>query len=254
MGLLTSGVLAAIIFHVSWHEMIQAVSSSEILFALRLSLTTSVSALLCALVAGIPSAYVLARMDFHGKGVVETLLDLPLVIPPLVTGVGLLFFLEEKWLGGVLSQWGLRLVFTPWGAVLAQAFIASPVVIRSCRSAFEAIDRRYEQAAQSLGLSPWQVFLFVTLPMAKRGLLSGAVLGWARALGEFGATLMVAGATRFKTATLPISVYLSMSSGELGLALACSWLLLLAGVIFLLALKCIGRSRPDKQLGRWLGG
>jgi molybdate transport system permease protein len=241
--LFMAGVLGALIFEVSPAEISQAVSSTETLFALRLSLTTSLLAVSASVLLGVPSAYLLARRDFFGKTAVDILLDLPLVMTPLVAGVGLLFLFGERWLGGALADLGLRLIFTPWGAVAAQTFIAAPILTRSCRAAFEAIDRRYELAGRTLGLSPFQVFFLVTLPLARQGLLSGTILAWARALGEFGATLMVAGATRFKTATLPISVYLNISSGELGLALACSWLLLFTGFLLLLALKWIGRGR-----------
>jgi molybdate transport system permease protein len=248
LGLLTlvvAGVLAALFLQLSWQEIVVSASAPETLFALRLSLTTSLLALSCALVVGVPAAHLLARRDFFGKTAVEVLLDLPLVMPPLVAGVGLLFLLGGKWLGGILGGLGLHLIFTPWAAVTAQAFIATPILTRSCRSAFEAINPGYEQAGKSLGLSPCQVFFRITLPMARRGILSGAILAWARALGEFGATLMVAGATRFKTATLPISVYLNIGSGELGLALACSWFLLLTGAILLLVLRSIGEGRGD---------
>jgi len=248
MTLFMAGVPAALLFYVSPAEIFHAVSSAETLFALRLSLTTSLLAMSASVLLGVPTAYLLARRDFLGKATVDALLDLPLVMTPLVAGVGLLFLFGQKWLGGVLADLGLRLLFTPWGAVAAQTFIAAPILTRSCRAAFEAVDRRYEVAGQTLGLSPFRVFFKVTLPLARHGLLSGTILAWARALGEFGATLMVAGATRFKTATLPISVYLNISSGELGLALACSWVLLLTGLILLLSLKWIGRGRNGKFL------
>lgn len=243
ISLFMAGVPAALLFHVSAAEILQAVTSSETLFALRLSLTTSLLAVSISLFLGIPSAYLLARRSFFGKDLVDALLDLPLVMPPLVAGVGLLFLFGHKWLGPPLAGMGLNLLFTPWGAVAAQTFIAAPILTRSLRAAFEAVDRRYELAGMTLGLTPFRVFLRVTLPLARHGLLSGVILAWARALGEFGATLMVAGATRFKTTTLPISVYLNISTGELGLALACSWLLLLAGFILLMGLKWIVRNR-----------
>lgn len=244
--LLMAGVLAALMFQVSPSDLYQAVSSAEALFSLRLSLTTSLLAVTASMLLGVPAAYLLARKTFFGKTVVNLLLDLPLVMPPLVAGVGLLFLFGERWLGGALTHLGLRLVFTPWGAAAAQTFIAAPILTRSCRAAFEAVDRRYELAGQTLGLSPLRVFFMVTLPLARHGIVSGTILAWARAMGEFGATLMVAGATQFKTATLPISVYLNISSGELGLALACSWLLLLAGLLLLLILMWMGRGQNHR--------
>jgi molybdate transport system permease protein len=190
----------------------------------------------------VPAAYVLARRNFFGKAFIDILLELPLVMTPLVAGVGLLFLFGEKIMGGLLAELGIRIIFTPWGAIAAQTFIAAPIFIRSCRTAFEGLDRRYELAGQTIGLTPFQVFFLITLPLARQGILTGAMLAWARALGEFGATLMVAGATRFRTTTLPISVYLNISSGELDLALACALLLLMAGFLLLMAVKWVGRD------------
>jgi molybdate transport system permease protein len=244
--LFMAGVLAALMFQVAPADMYRAGTSAETLFALRMSLTTSLLAVTISILLGIPTAYLLTRRHFFGKAAVDMLLDIPLVTTPLVAGVGLLFLFGQQWLGGALADIGFRIIFTPWGAVAAQTFIAAPILTRSCRAAFEAVNPRYELAAQTLGLSPFRVFFLITLPLAQQGIFSGIILAWARALGEFGATLMVAGATRFKTATLPISVYLNISSGELDLALACAWLLLITGFILLLALKWISRGNTAK--------
>jgi len=246
--LLVCGVLAALLFHVAPAEILQALKSGETLFALRLSLATSAAAVFLSLLLGVPSGYVLARRRFPAKALIDTLLDLPLVMTPLVAGIGLLFLFGRDWLGGYLAELGIRLVFTPLGAVVAQTFIAVPIVIRSSRAAFEGVNRRYELAAQTLGLSGGAIFFRITLPLARQGIVTGTVLAWARALGEFGATLMIAGATRFKTATLPVSVYLNISSGALGLALAGAWLLLLFAFLLLLAVKLLGNGAGGKML------
>ncbi len=239
--LFVCGVLAALLFHVSpgdvWHSLL----SPETRFALRLSMLTSSAALLLSLALGVPSGYALARSSFPGQAIIDTLLDLPLVMTPLVAGIGLLILFGQDWLGGSLSALGLRLIFTPAGAIAAQTFIAVPIVVRSSRAAFEGVNRRYEMAARTLGLGEPSIFVRITLPLARQGILTGAVLAWARALGEFGATLMIAGATRFKTATLPVSVYLNIGSGDLSAALACAWILLLLGFVLLLAVKLLGR-------------
>jgi molybdate transport system permease protein len=248
LTLLVCGVLAALLLHVAPAEIVQALKSAETLFALRLSLATSTAAVCLSLLLGVPSGYVLARRSFPGKAVIDTLLDLPLVMTPLVAGIGLLFLFGRDWLGGSLADLGIRLVFTPLGAVVAQTFIAVPIVIRASRAAFEGVNRRYELAAQTLGLSSLAIFLRITLPLARTGIVTGTVLAWARALGEFGATLMLAGATRFKTATLPVSVYLNISSGELGLALASAWLLLLFAFVLLLVVKALGRGAGGTML------
>lgn len=253
--LFVCGVLAALLLHVSPGDVWRALGSSETRFALRLSLVTSVSAVMLSLFLGVPTGYVLARRRFPAQAVIDTLLDLPLVMTPLVAGIGILFLFGRDWLGGTLAGLGLRLVFTPLGAVLAQTFIAVPIVIRSSRAAFEGVNRRFELAGQTLGLPAPVIFARITLPLAWQGILTGTILAWARALGEFGATLMVAGATRFKTATLPVSVYLNIGSGELGAAIACAWILLALGFVLLLAIKLLGlsaRMAPAKNIGGML--
>lgn len=249
LALFVAAVPAALLVRGSPQEMLRAISSAETLFALRLSALTSLSAVTAAVLLGVPAAHLLARRDFPGKAVVDVLLDLPLVMTPLVAGVGLLFLLGRMWPGRMLSDLGLHVLFTPLGAVVAQTFIAAPILTRACRAAFEAVNPRYELAGQTMGLSPVRVFFRITLPLARQGLLAGIVLAWARALGEFGATLMVAGATRFKTATLPIAVYLNIGSGEIGLALASAWLLLVTGGGLLVLLRWIGRPPAGRPAG-----
>ena len=240
MLLLIAGVLAGLLMHVPPSGVLAALVSPEIRFALRMTLLTSGAATLVAVLLGVPAGHFLARQRFRGKIVVDTLIDLPMTMTPLVAGVGLLFLLGSDGVRQTLDRLGIQLLFTPWGAILAQVLIISPMMTRTARAAFAAIDTRYEQAAQTLGLKPGQVFLRVSLPMARPVLVSGVILSWARAVGEFGATLMVAGATRFRTETLPIAVFLNISSGELGIALVCAWLLILTGFFVLLAMRWMG--------------
>ncbi len=236
------GVLTALVSQVSGPELLSALRSSETGFALKLSLACSLTAVLVASLMGVPAAYFLARREFRGKGVFDTLLDVPLVMPPLVAGVGLLFLLGRGMLGGPLGDLGIHLVLSPWGAVIAQTFVATPIVIRSSKAAFESLNPGYEAAALTLGLPPWKVFAKINLPLASRSIASGIILAWARALGEFGATLMVAGATRFRTETLPIAVYLNISSGQLGVAVSCALVLVGTAFLLLLALRFVRRN------------
>ncbi|GAB6906172.1 NifC-like protein [Desulfosarcina cetonica] len=238
--LLITGVLAGLFLPLPIAQIMETLASAEIRFALRLTVGTSMLAAAIALILGVPTGYLLARQDFPGKVLVDTLIDLPMTMTPLVAGVGLLFLLGSDGIRQVLDRLGIQLLFTPWGAVLAQVLIAAPIMTRTSRSAFASSDVRFEQAAQTLGLKPWQVFLRISLPMARPVILGGLVLCWARAVGEFGATLMVAGATRFRTETLPMAVYLNISSGEVGIALVCAWLLILTGFIVLLTMRWIG--------------
>jgi molybdate transport system permease protein len=241
------GVLVGLFIHIPLSQALATLASAETRFALGLTLLTSGGATMTAVLLGVPAGHFLARQRFRGKLLVDTLIDLPMTMTPLVAGVGLLFLLGSDAVRHLLDRLGIELLFTPWGAVLAQALIATPIMTRTSRAAFAAIDTRYEQAAQTLGLAPGQVFLKVALPMARPVLLSGVVLCWARAVGEFGATLMVAGATRFRTETLPIAVYLNISSGELGIALVCAWLLIMTGFLVLLILRWIGAQHSNDQ-------
>jgi len=234
------GVLYALAAQVGIVDIFQILFTEEARFALKLSLTTSVSSVGIAMVLGLPVAYLMARRTFPGKFVVDSFLDIPMVMTPLVTGMGLLFLLGPNIAGQWLQKTSIDFLFTPAGAVLAQTFIATPLIIRSVRATFEGIDEKYEQAGAMLGLSDVRVFCFIVLPMARSGILAGAVLAWARTLGEFGATLMVAGASRMRTETLPIAVYLNLTSGEIELAVTCAWLLICLGVALLMALKWLG--------------
>jgi len=249
--LFTAGVLSALFFRLSPGEIISALASEETRFALRLSLITSVFSISLALLLGVPTGYLLARTNFPGKAILDTFLDLPLVITPLIAGVGLLFLFGRNMLGGVLGEWDIHILFTPLGAVLAQSFVACPIVMRSSRAAFERVGHRYEWAAATMGFRPYQIFFRISLPLAKQGILAGAVLGWTRAIGEFGATLMVAGAIRFKTETLPIAVYLNISSGEMSTALSCAWVLMTTGFLLLLALRWIGHVPSPEISPLW---
>ncbi len=182
--------------------------------------TAGIAALstLAILPFGVALAWLLARRDWPGKSLVETLIALPLVIPPVATGLILLKLLGRR---GVLGGWiertfGWEIVFTWRGVVVATAVMSFPLLVRTARVAFEGVNPRLEQVARTLGAGPWRVFATVTLPLAARGLVAGAVLAFARALGEFGATFMVAGFIPGKTATLALSIYHLVQLGRDG--------------------------------------
>ncbi|NVM79207.1 molybdate transport system permease protein [Duganella sp. SG902] len=184
--------------------------------ALRLSLKVALWATLIDLALGVALGYLLARKRFPGRELLDALLTLPMVMPPTVLGYYLLVVIGRN---GVLGAWlqqhfGINLIFTWQAAVIAAAVVAFPLVLKGARAAFESIDAQLEQAAQVLGLSPWAVFLRVTLPLAWRGVLGGALLAFARSMGEFGATLMVAGSIPGKTQTLSIAVYEAVQAGQ----------------------------------------
>jgi molybdate transport system permease protein len=182
--------------------------------AVVLSLKVGLTATLCSLPFGVALGYLLARKEFRGKSLVETFLSLPLVLPPVVTGYLLLVLLGRRgWVGSYLdSAFGIQVVFTWHGAAIAAAVMAFPLMVRSIRIAFAGVDRRLEQAALTLGAGRFETFWRISLPLARRGVVAGAVLGFARSLGEFGATIMLAGSIPGETQTIPLAIYSEINS------------------------------------------
>ena len=233
-------LLVCVVTHTTPQALVNSLASKEIQFAIRMSLITSIiSTVLCIIVA-VPAAYGLARYRFPGSSVLNTLLDIPLALPPLVAGVALLIFFGTTSFGKGLSNAGISFVFTPQGIVIAQFFVNVPFMFRILRSTFQGINPRYEYVAQTLGATDSQAFWRVTLPMARNGLVAGSIITWCKGIGEFGAALMVAGATRMKTETLPISLYLNMSCGDLSLAIAAATILIIISLVSLFIFEKYG--------------
>ena len=209
--------------------------------ALTLSLVTSLISLAVVVVLGTPLAYLLARRRFHGARLVDTLVDLPIVLPPAVAGLALLMAFGRR---GVVGRWldelEITLGFTTTAVVLAQVFVAVPFYVRAAKGGFDRVDRDLEAAAADLGASPAAVFRTVTLPLARPGLAAGAVLAWARALGEFGATIMFAGNFPGRTQTMPIAIYIRNGAGDLQSALLLSLVLLGSSLLVLLGVRAVG--------------
>ena len=207
--------------------------SPETVDALALSLRVAVLATVVNALVGVPLAYVLARRRFAGKAVLDLLVTLPLVLPPTVTGYYLIVLLGRRgWLGAPLYEaTGWTIAFTWYAAVVAATVMALPLLVRTARAAIESVDRDLEKAAYTLGRSEWRTALEVTLPLARNGILAGLVLAFARALGEFGATLMLAGNIPGKTATVPLAIYTAVQTGEQSTVLVL--------VAILTALSCV---------------
>ena len=216
--------------------------------ALALSLTTTAASLVLALALGTPLAYALARGRVPARRVVETVLDLPIVLPPSVAGLALLLVLGRRGpVGAALEPLGIELAFTTAAVVLAQVFVAAPFYVRSARTGFASVDRDLEDAARVDGAGEWQVFRAVTLPLAAPAVASGAVMAWSRALGEFGATIMFAGSVVGVTRTLPLLVYSEFGGGSLDAAVAAGAVLIAAAFAVLLAVRLI-HWRPVAEL------
>jgi molybdate transport system permease protein len=206
--------LVALLVRADWSAALSDLASPEALSALRLSLVVSLAATGVGLLLGVPLAWVYARVPFPGRDVVRALTTLPMVLPPVVGGVALLFALGRRGVVGQLldDAFGIRLPFTTLGAVLAATFVAMPFLVLTVEAGFRSMDRRYEDAARSLGAGRWTVFRRVTLPLVGPSLFAGAVLCWARALGEFGATITFAGNLPGTTQTLPLAVYVALET------------------------------------------
>jgi molybdate transport system permease protein len=225
--------LMALVWRAIGKDFFNNVLSTTALSALKLSLLTSVVSVLIAVLSGTPLAYILAHWKFHGKAALELLIDLPVVLPPSVAGLALLIAFGRQGVFGVwLNAIGVSLPFTTAAVVMAQTFVSAPLFVRSARVGFAGIDRQLEEAATVEGANKWQIFRFVMFPLAGRAFLTGLILTWARALGEFGATIMFAGNLEGKTQTMSLAIYLGFERG-LGVAIALSVMLVVVSVVLL---------------------
>lgn len=181
---------------------------TDVLVSLRLSILTSLSAMLFIVLLASPLAYILARYDFPFKKFVEALLDIPMLLPPVVAGIGLLLvFGRNGLIGGFLTPWGVRIPFSTAAVVIAQMFVAMPFYLRAMKVGFAAIATGVEEAAQIDGANTWQRFVYIVWPLTLPAFVEGFVLAWARALGEFGASIVFAGSIAAKTRTMPLAIY-----------------------------------------------
>ncbi len=236
--------LAALLLRISPGQIWQNLQQPAVLQAIWLSLRTSLAATLITVLAGTPMSYLMARRNFPFKRAIDTLLDLPTVLPPAVAGVALLMaFGRRGILGELLTPLGIQLTFTPVAVIMAQIFVAAPLYLRSAVLGFAAIDLELEQSAALDGAGEWSIFHHIILPLSRNALLSGAVMMWARALGEFGATIIFAGNLPGRTQTMPLAIYLGF---ELNLAVALTLAVLLMGFSFLVLITTKLLIRHDE--------
>jgi molybdate transport system permease protein len=217
--------------------------------ALRLSLVTSTFSVLIAIATGTPLAFVLARRKFSGKTVLELLIDLPIVLPPSVAGIALLIaFGRQGVFGAALNSLGITLPFTTTAVVLAQTFVSAPLFVRAARIGFAEIDHQIVEAAYVEGSNEWQLFRFLMFPLAGRAILSGAILAWTRAIGEFGATILFAGNLEGVTQTMPLAIYLGLER-SLNIALALSTVLVFVSFLLLLITRQLENHKDRSANG-----
>jgi len=237
--------LVGLIQRAPWSDLWDDLTTQQSRDAIRLSVVCSLWATALSVVFGVPLAWVLARLRFPGRSLLRALVVLPMVLPPVVGGVALLYTFQRN--GGLVGEWlydwfGVQFTFSTSGAVLAETFVAMPFLVITVEAGLRTMDVRYEDAAATLGASRWTVFRRVTLPLIAPALYAGAALAWARALGEFGATITFAGNIQGRTQTTPLAVYLFLES-QPGVAIALSLVLLAVSVVVLVALR-----------DRWFGG
>ncbi len=232
------GIISATALYTTPDHILKALQSREIQHSIKLSLLTCTFTAFLSLLIAVPAGYLLARARFPGKALLEALLDIPLVLPPMVLGLCLLIFFQTR-TGRFLEQ-AIPLTYTVYGVIFAQLMIGAALAIRTMRGTFEQLSQRPEDVAMTLGCSRFQALWLVTLPAAKRGMFAAASISWARSLGEFGPILVFAGTTRMKTEVLPTTVWLELSVGNLEAAVAVSILMVLFAVVVLVALHKAG--------------
>jgi len=218
---------------------LSALKSNEVLFAVKLTAITTTITTAIAVLIGIPASYALSRYRFPLHSLIDTIIDLPIVLPPLVAGIALLVFFQTA-VGQWIEAHVMRFVFTTQGIILAQFVPSASFAVRALKAAFDSVDPRMEQVARTLGCNERQAFWRVTFPLARNGLVAGTVMTWARAAGEFGPILMFCGATRFKTEVLPIAIFLNMSVGKIEMALSVTLILVILATGALLAFRKLG--------------
>ena len=248
-SLLLLALLALPILALLWRAGVNGIflfiTQPNAIAALRLSLITSSFSVGIAMLMGTPLAFVLARRTFMGKTILELAIDLPIVLPPSVAGIALLIaFGRQGVFGSALSSIGISLPFTTTAVVLAQTFVSAPLFVRAARIGFAEIDPQIVEAAYVEGSNEWQLFRFLMVPLAGRAILSGAILAWTRAIGEFGATILFAGNLEGVTQTMPLAIYLGLER-SLNIALALSTVLVFVSILLLLITRRLENSKDS---------
>jgi len=237
------GLIVGDICYINRKAVAAVLTSGFIRHALWMSIWTSMTTTLLALLFAVPMGYALSRFRFPGRLLADTIVDLPIVFPPLVAGLTLLVFFSQTAIGRWIQEdLGLEFVFQPRGIVLCQFFTAASFAIRSAKTAFDDVDRRYENVALTLGCTRCGSFLRVSLPLARNGIIAGGILTWARAFGLFGPLMIFVGSFRGRTEVLSTTIFLEQSVGNLEVALAIALLLIFVALVALTAIRLVGGS------------
>ena len=230
-------IVMSIFFITSPKGFFESLLSDEMITALKLTLSTSLLAAVAVMLVAVPTAYSLSRYSFPLKSVVKSVLDLPMAFPEIVLGIALLMLFGNNTLGNLLRSLGVNIVFTTFGIIIAQFFVAFPYAVRIIHSTFSYINPRYEFVSRSLGYGEFETFKNITLPLAKNGILASGVVTLARCIGTFAAVLLVGGGTYMKTETLPIAIYFNLSLGNIDMAITAAIILLIISFIAIFTLE-----------------
>lgn len=236
--ILIVAMLVADLTYTSPGHILTALKTKEIQYSIKLSLVTSTITMILSLIVAIPIGYFMARFNFRFKKVVDAILDIPIILPPLVIGLSLLILFQT--IPGRFIESHVRITYTIYSIIIAQFMVACAFAVRTMYVAFDQISSRQEQVALTLGCNERQAFFRILLPQAKNGILTAGSLAWARALGEFGPILIFSGATRMRTEVLPTTVFLEMSVGNLEAAVAVSLIMILSGFVVLFMVRMLG--------------
>jgi molybdate transport system permease protein len=211
---LYGGLILSLLYYYDGAMFLETLGSARTLFSIRLSLFTATVSTIIAVVVAIPSAYALSRFRFFGRQLIDTILELPMIVSPVALGAVILVFFNTP-AGSFIQDHGVRFIFTIYGIFLAQFITTVGIAIRLIKAAMDEIPVRYEEVARTLGASPSKAFLTVTLPLCKRGIIASSILTWAKALGEFGATITIAGSMAMKTETIPVAIFMRLASADI---------------------------------------
>jgi len=239
---LYTGLTLSLLYFFKPDLFIKTLFSERTIFSIRLSLLAATLATLLSVFFALPSAYALSRFNFKGKNIIDTILELPMIVSPAALGAMILIFFNNP-VGLWIQEKGFQVVFTIYGIIFAQFVTTVGIATRLLKTAIDEIPKRYEDVARSLGASPIKAFYTVTLPLAKRGVFAASILTWAKALGEFGATIMVAGTMVMKTETLPIAIFMRLSTAEIEGAMILILLLISLGLGILYGIRIIHNGR-----------
>jgi molybdate transport system permease protein len=242
LSLFFISIIVSLLTYTNWGNILSAIKSREILFAVGLSLMTATLSTIVAVAIAVPVAYAISKNNFWGKIFIDSLLDLPIVVSPIAIGAALLVFFNTP-PGAAINNHFITFVFSVHGIILAQFTIVSALAIRLLKSTFDCIDPRYEQVGRTLGCGKVEAFFRIIMPLARNGVIAAGILTWARAVGEFGASITLAGAMAMKTETLPIAISLSLSNADIEKAIAIILILIVIAIIALLAIRKITGKR-----------